>query len=187
MPFNIETFKANIDEFGYLQNNKYEVRVYTPKVLTRGGIDRMANMLRFRIDSVRAPGVSLLSADNNRYGVGPSQKQPINAQFSEINISFICDEDGELWQFWYDWVRNVFEFSSDATTNRQGNYSARYKDDYSSFMQILVFNNIGETVKTYNIYDVFPTSFNEVALSWSDTNQVLKMGVTLSYHEFTIE
>jgi hypothetical protein len=190
MPFNIDSFKANIDEYGYLQNNKYEARVYTPPFLAggiNGGGDRMASIMRFRIDTVRAPGIQILSADNNRYGVGPTQKQPINAQFNEISISFIVDENGEIWQFWYDWVRGIYEFTSDNVTNRQGRYSSRYKNEYASFMQILVFDNYGNTAKTFNIYEVFPTSINETSLSWNDTNQVLKLGVTLSYKEFNIE
>lgn len=190
MPFNIETFKTNIDRYGYLQNNKYEARIFTPQFLgggIAGGADRIASILRFRVDSVRAPGIQLLSADNNRYGVGPSQKQPINAQFNELSISFICDENAELWQFWHNWVRGIFEFSSDATTHRQGQYASRYKSEYASNMEILVFNNVGKVVKLFTLYDVFPTAVNETSLSWSDTNQLLKVGVSLSYREFTVE
>jgi hypothetical protein len=191
MPFNIDTFKSNLEDYGYLQNNKYEARIFAPNFLSgaNGALtsnERVANSLRFRIDSVRAPGIQLLSADNNRYGVGPTQKQVMSAQFNEMSISILADGYGEIWQFWYDWIRGIYEFTSDSATNRQGIYASRYKNDYSSIMEIIVYNNVGEIVKTFNIIDVFPTSLNEVSLSWNDTNQPLRLGISLSYKEFFI-
>jgi hypothetical protein len=106
---------------------------------------------------------------------------------SELSLSFICDENGELWQFWHNWVRGIFEFSSDARTHRQGQYASRYKSEYASNMEIMVFNNVGKVVKLFTLYDVFPTAVNETSLSWSDTNQLLKVGISLSYREFTVE
>lgn len=191
MPFNIDTFKSNITDYGYLQNNKYEARVFAPPFLsnTNGQLtsnDRISNNLRFRIDSVRAPGIQILSADNNRYGVGTTQKQVMNAQFNDINISVISDGSGEIWQFWYDWIRGIYQFTSDAGTNQQASYASRYKDDYSSTMEILVYDNIGEVIKTFTLLKVFPTSINEVPLSWNDMNQPLRFGISLTYKEFFI-
>jgi hypothetical protein len=200
MPFNIDTFKSNLDEYGYLQNNKYEFIVFPPPMFvgktllnvsvptTENSSYGITNNLRFRIDSVRAPGIQLLSADNNRYGIGPTQKQPFGAQFNELGISFISDAYGELWQYWYNWLREIYQFTgTDGSVNNSATYTSRYKSEYATFAQLFIFNNEGDVVQTFNFYDIFPTTLSEPPLSWSDNNTLLKIGVTLSYKEYTIE
>ena len=98
MSFNIETFKTRFERSGFLQTNKFEVLVTPPSFLggrsinnngTRTSSYEISDMLRFRIEATRVPGIQLLFADNHRYGVGPTQKQPFSAQLSEIPINFI--------------------------------------------------------------------------------------------------
>ena len=112
MPFNIDSFKSNIDNNGYLKNNQFEVILNPPPVLldtslnnlgTPRNVRNITDALRFRIEQVRVPGVNLLMTDVNRYGVGPTQKQPINAMFNETSFSILVDGYGEIWQLWYNW------------------------------------------------------------------------------------
>lgn len=197
MPFNIENFKSNLDEYGYLQNNKYELWVNPPRMFegaslttesTQSSPNDIMRNLKFRIDSVKAPGIQLLSADNNRYGVGPTQKQPFNAQFNELGFSFVSDVFGELWQYWYNWIREIYQFNGrDGNSDTLAGYTSRYKEEYATFIQLIIYNNEGDIVQSFNFYDAFPTSINEVPLSWNDTNQLVRVGVTLSYKEFTIQ
>jgi hypothetical protein len=213
MPFNIESFKASLSQDGYLQNNKYEVVIAPPLLLSakiaQGKFSfsnswTTANKMRFRVDTIKAPGIQILSADNAKYGVGPTQKYPFNAQFSEIGLSIISDSRGDLWQFWYEWLREVYGFTSDDSVlglvsnlaNAFGfslpfgigsqQYGAGYKDDYAAFIQIYIYNNVGEVVQTINLYDAFPTNMNEVQLNWGDSGQALRLGISLSFKEYTI-
>ena len=214
MPFNIESFKSNISQDGYLNNNKYEVIIVPPPMfsvnLARNGIRLsssygVANSLRFRVDSIKAPGITVLSADNNRYGVGPTQKNPFNVQFNEIGLSFITDKNADLWQFFYQWTREIFQYNSDDTVlssvgsiasifglnlgglfNNSPSYSANYKEDYASMIQIYIYDNVGNVAQVVNLYDAFPTSINEVNLGWANNNQAMRIGVTLTFKEFTM-
>ena len=46
------------------------------------------SQLKYRIDQIRVPGIALISADTQRYGVGPTQKMPYSSQFNEITWFF---------------------------------------------------------------------------------------------------
>ena len=43
MPFNISSFKSNLEKYGYLQNNKFEVYVRPPNVLVDKNILDLKN------------------------------------------------------------------------------------------------------------------------------------------------
>jgi hypothetical protein len=203
MPFNIENFKTNLNSYGYLKKNTFEVGVQTPNfmlgnILNNNGkensINNINNILKFRIDQTSAPGVSLLSGDHSIYGVGPTQKIPYNAFFHDITFSVLLDKKADLWQFWYNWVRYIFEFNGTEPSSRNygsGNsiprFTTRYKDDYTSTMQIIIYNDVGEIAQRINLYEAFPSSVREVPLSWNDNGDLLRIAVSITYAHFSIE
>lgn len=120
MPFNINDFKQNVNDLGYAKNNKFEVFVQTPKMFQnkvmrigerRINLNRIGNTLRYRIEQVRTPSVSLLSLDTNVFGIGPTQKMPYNAQFFDTTFSILLDRNTDLWDFWYSWTNAIFNFN----------------------------------------------------------------------------
>lgn len=194
MPFNINSFRTNLRDFGYLDNNSFSVMVQTPPVLagaflSNQGTPRstlnVARNMSFRIDQVRAPGISLQTVDINRYGVGPVQKQVYNAQFQEVNISVIGDHYCEFWQYWYQWERAIFQFNG-TPLNQAPNYTAEYKSNYSSTIIIFIYDHFGNIIQKINLFEAFPTSIRDFQLSWGDPN-LLRINVSISYTEYTIE
>jgi hypothetical protein len=195
MPFDINKFQTNIRDFGYLDNNSFSVLVQTPRALTGASLSnqgtptaiyKIAQNMEFRIDQVKAPGISLITTDINRYGLGPTQKQPFGAQFQEINISVLGDHYCEFWQYWYQWTRAVFQFNGSVTGNWAPNYTADYKENYSTTMIIFIYDHYGNIIQKINLYEAFPTSIREFPLSWGDSN-LLKINVQIAYTEYTIE
>jgi hypothetical protein len=193
MSFNIDTFKTHFEELGFLQTNKFEVTVSPPKIFSNRrlinnqseiSISSISDALRFRIEAVRAPGIQILFDDNTRYGIGPTQKQPFNAQLNEISINFIVDYDSILWQFWHNWINNIFQHSG--TNNSYPTYLAKYKDDFSTIIDIDIYTNDGNLSQTIELYQAFPTAISEVPLTWGDQNNPLRMSVTLSFSEYQI-
>jgi hypothetical protein len=208
MPFNIDSFKSNLDSYGYLKNNIFEVGVQTPNfmlggVLNNNGIlsspTTINNMMKFRIDQTSVPGVSILSGDHPIYGVGPTQKMPYGAFFHDITFSILLDKKADLWQFWYNWVRYIFEFNGTEPNSRNFNiaggvgsertpaFTTRYKDDYSSTMQIVMYDTNGNVVQRINLYEAFPSSVREIPLSWNDHGDLLRIAVSITYSNFSIE
>jgi hypothetical protein len=190
MPFNINSFKTNIRDYGYLDNNSFAVLVQTPQKLASqfgGGLSttKIAENMSFRIDQVRAPGISLMTTDVNRYGIGPTQKQVFNAQFQEIFFSVLCDHYCEIWKYWYEWTRLCFEYNGVA--NGQGpTYTANYKEDYSSSVIIQMYDHFGALVQSINLFEAFPTSLREVPMAYGDSN-LMKLNLSMIYTEYTLE
>ena len=200
MPFNIDSFKSNIDSYGYLTSNKFEVYISPPKILFNSSINnigtptpvsRIVDGLRFRIEQVRVPGVNLLSSDINAFGVGITQKQPFNAQLADTTFSILVDGYGEMWQFWYNWIRQIVQFNGTESSrvgnaNRIANYTVAYKDDYSTIMQIVIYDTFGNAIQRVNLYEAFPTSLREVPLAWGDNSNLMRIAVSVTFSEFTL-
>lgn len=188
MPFNINNFKANIRDFGYLDTNSFALLVQPPQFLAGlfgGSQTRMAENMSFRIDQVRAPGISLISADINRYAIGPTQKQPYNAQFQELYFSILLDHKCELWHFWYEWLRKIFEFNG-TPGGLAPSYLVDYKETYASTVQVQIFDHYGALVETIDLFEAFPTAIREIPLAWADPN-LMKLNVSMSYTEYTMK
>lgn len=189
MPFNINEFKTDINDKGYIKTNYFEVFVSPPPV--SGVSTSLVRHMTHRIEQVRIPGINFMSADINRYGIGPTQKQPYNAQFNEISLTILCDNYGDIWQFWHDWLRAIYQFTPAATpgngtVNAQANYNVSYKDQYSSTMSIVLYDIGGTVIKRIDLYQAFPTSIREMPLSWEDSNNLLKLGVSVTFKEYTL-
>ncbi len=191
--FNINRFKQNVSDYGYLYTNAFEVLIATPQVIFNALIgqsgsnvptQKIAENLKMRIDQVRAPGMTLMTSDVNRYGIGTTQKMPINAQFQEVSFSMMADEYGEIWQYWFQWLRAINDFSG--TESELPNYQMEYKDKYSTVMQIVIYDHYGNAVQKINLFEAFPTSIREVPLAWGD-NQIVKLNISIAYTNFTIE
>jgi len=201
MPFNISTFKTEIANYGYLQTNKYQIYITPPKIL--GGLSvpsisgnkvsssDIAQRLMFRADAINVPSVSLTVQDVNRYGVGIAQKQPVNAIFNTLNVTFISDGYGEIWQFWYQWLRTIFQFSgadgSGGFQNSSGNYSLQYKDDYSTTITLIIYDNYGNAIQKTDYTQAYPYALNDIQLNWNDANQLLKINVAIAFTDFMIQ
>jgi hypothetical protein len=200
MPFNINSFKSNVKDYGYLKTNLFEVYINPPRILlgkminntgTEASVKAINDMQRFRIDQVRAPGISLASADVSRNAVGPTQKQPYNAQYSELSFSILCDAKGFVWHYWYNWLNSIFEFnayedSNLAVINQLPSYASEYKDNYATTMQIVIYNQTGGIAQRINILEAFPTALREVAFAWGDNGNMVKINVSISYSYYTM-
>ena len=200
MPFNINNFKTNLEDYGYLKTNSFQVFIQPPAImfgnmLNSGGnltqLNELSSLQTFRIDQVKVPGINLASADVNRYGAGPTQKQPYNAQFTEVQMSILSDNEASIWQYWYNWVRAVYEFngtesSNSGEFNRFPSYLSEYKSNFSTIMQIVMYDQEGNVVQRINLYEAFPTSLREVPLAWADDGNLVKINVSIAYTDYTI-
>lgn len=202
MSFNISRFKSNIYEYGYAKNNRFEVFIQAPKFLQNKSLkvnDRetsitsMNDLLRYRIEQVKSPSVSLLSIDTSRYGIGPTQKMPYNAQYFDITFSVLVDKNTDLWDFWYNWINGIFNFNGQEpggnnifTGTRIPNYIVEYKDEYATTMMIVIYGESGETIKTINLYEAFPSSMREVQLAWNDNVNLMRLALTVTYSGYSI-
>lgn len=203
MGFNIDRFKSNINSYGYLKPNLFEVFVQAPNFMIPSALNNnnnlsstaeINNVLRYRIDQVKIPGVSLLSGDVNVYGVGPTQKMPYNAYFYDTTFTVLLDKNATLYNFWYEWTRYIKEFNGTETSAdvftpgaRIPSFNTRYKDDYSSMMSINMYDEEGNLAQKVNLYEAFPSSIRELPLAWNDTQDLVRISVSITYSNYSIE
>jgi hypothetical protein len=199
MPFNIQSFKQNIADYGYLHANKFELLVSTPPALfsqvinnqgTASDNQAIARSMKFRIDSISVPSINLNNAQVPRYGAGQSFDFPVSTVFDPINFSIILDEFSELWQYWYQWLRLCFDGSGTdsaavGNANQPPSLASNYKDDFSSVCQIVIYDMFGNAVQKFNFYYAFPISINSTPLSWQ-SEQLVKLNVAMRYDYYTM-
>lgn len=202
MAFNIQNFKENINSYGYIKTNKFEVFVQAPKFMVNKtlrvnnretNISNLNHLLRYRIEQVRIPGVNLLSTDVVRYGIGISQKTPYNAQLFDTTISVLVDRNTDLWDFWYNWMNGIFNFNGQEPNGnnifeggRIPTYTTEYKENYASVIMIVLYNDSKEVVKTINLYDAFPTSVSQIPLAWNQTQDLMRLAISITYSNYSI-
>lgn len=196
MPFNISSFKGNIEKDGYLKSSHYEVFVTPPSFLNQGTIrsafselrtSSISDSMRFRTRRITIPGINLKTINARRYGVGPLQKYPISSEFNETVMTILCDKNGGIWKFWYEWSKFIFDFNgvTDAQTgqtNRTPNYITAYKDVFSSTIIIVQYDNEGNRVMDYELIKSFPISVAEIPLDWTMGN-LTQLNILINYKE----
>ena len=200
MSFNINSFKTNIADFGYLKTNRFELIIAPPPILqnssnsnrgTPTAISEIVQNIRFRADQARIPSIALNTTDINRYGAGPSQKMPVSAQFAEIPISIISDGYGDIWQFWHNWTKGVYDFTgasyaSSGQSSRTATYTADYRDNYSTTIEIIVYDEFNNAIQKVDLYEAYPIMVRDIPLNWADQN-ILRININLTFKEYTIQ
>lgn len=201
--FNVNEFRQNVSQNGFLQTNRFKVEIPVPNVLS-GSFNSnrpsavsstdTSQLLTFRAEQVKAPGITLNTSDVFRYGVGVRQAMPYSGSYTENVISFISDGYGDIWSFWYLWLNEIFQFAgaddfrgTGRSTNSLPSYELDYKENYATKITVTVYDNYGNEVQIINMWDAFPVSINDTQLNWGSNNQALRVTVGLSFKEMTIK
>lgn len=185
---------------GYLKNNQFEVLITPPRILLNNNLNNFGtstatrsilNNLRFRIEQVTSPSINLVSADISRYGIGPTQKQPYNAQYQDLSFSIVADGFGEVYQLLYNWVNSIFNYNGTESArigaaNRIPTYTSEYKENYSTTMQIVIYDMYGNVIHRINLYEAFPSSIREFRLGWNDSQNLMRLAVSVTYSEYSV-
>lgn len=180
--FDITKFQSNIVQKGTMKTNHFEVNITRPKFF-----DLDSELLSFRAESAKIPGVTLDSTDNRIYGYGPRQKFATNIHFSDVSVSFIETADLTIYKTFTEWINGIFNF--DNGVSGKPTYSVAYKDDYAVIVQILIYGPRGPQgglLSTVNLIDAFPLAVSDSRLDWSENNQLLKTNVTFAYSRILI-
>jgi len=189
MPFNINDFTQNINDYGTASSSKYDINISLPIALQDTSFSlitaSMNDLIPFRADDVTTPGVALLTNDTNKWGIGPRIKQPYNAVLSPVTIRFIADSSGELEAFFNTWFNLGFNYSEDSST--VPTFNANYRSDVvSSQINIIKYDRTGNVINSYNLYNALPVMISPIRMGWDEQNQIIKFMVSFTYQSFTI-
>ena len=201
MAFSISQFSSHMSQKGVLQNNKFEVLITPPPVMTGASVGGSSTILgvskdlMFRCANATLPGIALRTVDSNRFGIGVQEKMVFTGNYTDIDLTFYADRKGDLYTFWYAWMNLVFstnglEFNNPVTVGGNPNkpfYTAEYKDNYASpQIDIRVYDTSGNKALTYSLAKAYPIALNDVPVSWDSTNQLLKISAKITFREWAL-
>lgn len=198
MAFSIDEFKSHLNDVGDLPVNKYFVSIPLPKVIRAGAfmvdsstqmdLVQVGKMIEFGAEEAHIPGVQAQTTQVQRYGIGPLQKSPTNAIFSDVPLTFRCDRKSILYSFFYQWMNCVFTFDEtdfsgqiDTTT-----YRVSYRDDFAVNLDIMVYDAFGNPSMVVRLLDAYPVALNEISLGWKSNNEIMRLSSTITFRDWQI-
>jgi hypothetical protein len=198
--FNVGEFSARVAQRGFLQTNRYDVRIFFEDTALAGGfltnpdlgnvsVMDVSRDLSYRCVSAALPGMTLKTADVNRMGLGVQEKMPYSGNFTDIQLSFLCDKYGAAYNFWYDWFNYIFSISGQSTNGRSGRayYTTEYKDNYAATIEITVYDTTGRVAMQHILYKAFPTSISDIQVGWNNNNQLMKINTNITFREWSLD
>ena len=198
--FNISKFRSNMDRDEILPKHSFLV-VFSQFQQNSKANNVLKNYIKkgesltLRCDGAMLPNKDLLKTDIRRFGYGPIERVPYDAQFGDISLSWIVDKKGEQVKFFYDWMNLIVNTRSYGggnmlTSNKLNGfnpYEVGYKDDYANRQtNIFVYDRQQKPVLVYEIYDLFPTAINAIDVNWGTTDDPMRVNIQFSYTDYTL-
>jgi hypothetical protein len=151
-----------------------------------GSSSATAQKLSLYAEGAQLPGLNIQTDNIKRYGLGPMESVPYSIQNNDITVNFIGDGKGEVYKYFYNWMHSIvkgdsFITGSGSSSSGLAPYEVEFKEDYRSTLTISTFNEQGQNVLQYELYDAFPKNLPDVTLNWSDNSTMMQFGVTFGY------
>jgi hypothetical protein len=199
--FNINELNAELARSGVMRNNKFLVEFPMPLSLRNTtGIEQLTDtnrVLSLYCEGANLPGIALLTEDIRRYGYGPNEKKPYAPIFTDVNLTFRGDSNGNVWTFMNAWMKAAvnYEYRTGMNTTSgpvRNQYPSEvgYKFDwdnqegYVTDTTIHVFDDTGaETIKVV-LREAFPIFVGDIPLNWSARSDYMRIPVTLSFFDW---
>jgi hypothetical protein len=166
MAGNINDFKASFKN-DLARVNKFDVNIPVP--LTLIPYVTSARQLTYRCENATLPGRTFSTVDQKTYG--PIEKYPTLTSFTDIDLTFIVDDDMGEKLFFDAWLNFI---------NPLYNNNFRYKSDYATVITINQYDVTNQLTYSINLYDAYPISMNQMDLDWN-SDGFHKLSVTFAY------
>jgi hypothetical protein len=166
MAGNINDFKSSF-RTDLARSNRFDVNIPIP--LTLIPYVSTSKQLNYRCENANLPGRTFSTIDQKTYG--PIEKYPTLTSFTDIDLTFIVDDNMNQKVFFDAWLNYI---------NPQYNNNFRYKSDYSTIITINQYDVTNNLTYSINLYDAYPISINQMDLDWSGDG-FHKLTVTFAY------
>ena len=167
---------------GLVKSARYAIRIQPVGSLLLGlGYADFIKQFTYLSDSAEMPGRAFMSIDGRYYG--PNFKVPIQSQYEDTTITFLCRTESFERQFFDDWMEII---------NPSNLWDFNYRDSYRSNIEIFQLaeapENEGDTapkaVYKWSLWDAFPVILNPQPVTWADDN-VQRLSVSFTYSHWT--
>jgi len=205
--FNINEFLTTVANRGGLaRTNLFAVEIPLPAIFQLSGTDyaNMAKDLHFFCLATELPGLALETSEIRRYGYSPTEKNPYNVKFADLDLVFIGDQIGGIYTYFQEWLKAIVNTDSSQGFNQatgieydgtppsgsiQGNqfaYEVNYKQTYCVDMNINLYEPTGAIADAYQltIKQAYPIMIDDIQLSWDDNNSFMKIPVKFAFFDY---
>ena len=187
----IEQSRAGIRKWGIEKPSLTYVGFTPPRVfdnVIHNAESIIRDLVSLRAERVATPGIQIGTSSVRRYGVGPVEKMPHTASFGDVSVSFIGDARGVIHQFFYAWLRGIVGFHdvprqghANDELYRRSPFEVGYRNQYSTTVEIITYDEIQEKIGTVKLYNAYPTAIGEIARGWDNVNDLVRIPVTFTY------
>lgn len=182
------TITDAIENFGNNLVNSFvdPITSFVNQTLGRGPIDEQsrtsnANTMRelaFLCETASLPGKSFLTHDARVYG--PTYRIPYQAQYSEMNLTFLCTNQFQERALFDRWMEAMIP--SDTNNPR---FPKSEKSRYMTNIRIIKYDDRANEVFIAELQDAFPLSMAEQQMSWQDDG-FLRLSLQFSYRYYKV-
>jgi len=167
----------------YSRPTLFKMVMFPPaKLLEDWGLEQIRKM-GFNCNQISIPGGNITTKPIKTYGL--KKEYAYDKIFDEIASSFYMSEQMDEYNFFESWQQLMY----------QDNQSIGWYDDYvgtieihqlSRDVSIGTSNDLGTVVK-YTLVDAFPKTMTQLALDYTASNTIQRMGITWTYRDVKIE
>lgn len=104
-------------------------------------------------------------------------KIPGDRSFTDWTVTFISDENHDVRKAFKDWQENIKTANYESESIRPNNTTS----DYVSDLNVYQLNSAGGVIRTYKLFDCFPTDVGAIDLSFDSTDSISEFTVTFQY------
>lgn len=183
MPFNINDILSKINEVGGLvQASHYYVVMSPPQTVLR----KVENeTLAIFCTNASLPGLSLKTNPIRTRGYGIPEQRPVDGQFSDLSLTFLCDASGQIMDSMHTWLQSIYNFdasmgpSSSFANNKVFEFA--YPVTYEGTIDIYVYDSTAEIVTYFSVLKAFPIAIQATEISYENSNTLMKVQVQFAY------
>jgi hypothetical protein len=134
--------------------------------------------LALQCETAELPGKTLTTADVKIYG--PTFKVPYQAQFGDINLSFLCTNEFYERKLFERWMEAIMPMDT---------HNLRFAKDeetrYLTNIRILQYDDFIKRIYAVELIDAFPVGIAPQSLSWADDG-FHRLGVQFAYQKYRV-
>jgi hypothetical protein len=168
MAGNISDFKASFKK-DVARPNRFDVSISCPLVLLP--YVSTARNLTYRCETAQLPGRTFATMEQ-KIGSNPIEKYPYLTTYSDIDLTFIMDDDMKQKNYFDLWLELI---------NPSFTYNYQYKSNYASVITINQYDVSNQLTQSVALYDAYPISTTQLDLDWSANDAYHKQVVTFAY------
>lgn len=193
--FNVSNFVSTASKLGgFINPSHFLVFVTPPKWVIQQTKDaRQAsnfnNSLPFLCHRAQLPGVVFDNTAVAHYGYSTRQKRPTSPMFDDITLEFYMDNTSVALDFFTKWLQNIINYDIDATSTRTTNGAfyneVQYMENYSTQVDIYLFDSTAAEVLHVKLHEAFPLSVGKIDLNWRGQNSIAVLPVAMTFRTWT--